>query len=130
MKVRIKSGGDKDKKPTPAEIEAANKLARDISVRKNLLMGENIHVGDQIPKFYDARSGKELLPGDVQPPVGRLTNKVPLYVESLEWDSKANLPYYVDEKTGDLQYVQKDLFHAPRFSPNKNQSILNSVAKK
>lgn len=128
MAVKLKIGsGEEPKKPTkvkvnktgttptPAEIEAANKIARDISVRRGLMQGENLNVGNQIPKFYDERTGKELLPGDAQPPVGTLSNKVPLYVKSLEWDSKSNLPYYIDEKTGDTQYVAKDLFYSPRF---------------
>jgi hypothetical protein len=133
MKVRLTGiGGERGKAkpkskstaPTQAELAAATKMAKDFSVRRNLLMGENVHTGGQTPKFYDARTGKELLPGDVQSPGGRLLNKVPLYVQSLEWDDKANLPYYIDEKTGDIQYVQKDLFHSPRFSPNRGKSIL------
>ncbi len=142
MQIKIKGdpvdGGKKPTKvrvkaptPTPAELEAANKMARDISVRRGLIMGENVHTGGQIPKFIEATTGKELLPGDIDPAVGRLSNKVPLYVKSLEWDSKAGLPFYVDEKTGDMQYVAKDLFHSPRFSPNRGKtSLLQSVAKR
>lgn len=140
MKVRIKSGGgDPIKKtkvkvkngPTPAELEAANKIARDISLRRGLIQGENLNVGNQIPKFIDAASGKELLPGATTPETGRVATKVPLYVKELEWDSRAGLPFYTDEKTGDLQYVAKDLFHSPRFSPNRGKpSLLQTIAKR
>ena len=140
MRIKIKGdpgdGGKKSTKvrtktpiPTPAELEAANKMARDISVRRGLMMGENVHTGGQIPKFIEASTGKELLPGDVDPAIGRLSNKVPLYVKSLEWDSKAGLPFYTDEKTGDIQYVAKDLFHSPRFSSNKGKSLLDIVKR-
>lgn len=139
MRIKVTGGGDPIKKtkiksksgPTPAELEAANKLARDISVRRGLIQGENLNVGNQIPKFIDAASGKELLPGAATPETGRLASKVPLYVKSLEWDSKAGLPFYTDEKTGDLQYVAKDLFYSPRFrKATPADSILNSVVKR
>jgi hypothetical protein len=121
-KVRVKT-------PSPTEIQAANQLAKDIAARRGLLNAENMHVGNQVPKFYDDKTGKELLAGDVRPPVGVLSNKVPLYVKSLQWDDQSNLPYYIDDKTGDMQYVAKDLFYSPRFRSN-NQSLLSSVAKR
>ena len=141
MQIRLKSDpGDGGKKvkvkvksptPTPAELEAANKLARDISVRRGLMQGENLNVGGQIPKFYDANSGKELLAGAVTPETGRLATKVPLYVKELEWDAKAGLPYYIDEKTGDTQFVNKDLFYSPRFrKATPATSILKTIASR
>lgn len=134
MKIRLSSGGDDKNKPasktpTPAEIEAATIFARDMARRRGLMSGENTHTGGQVPPFIDAATGKQLLPGAIDPAVGRLSNKVPLYVKSLEWDSKAGLPFYIDEKTGDMQYVAKDLFHSPRFSPNKGKSLLD-IAKR
>lgn len=138
MKVRLLSGGEdpkkpvkvKTSKPSAAEIEAANVLARDIAMRKGLISGENTHVGDQIPKFYDSRTGKELVAGDAPPPVGRLSNKVPLYVKSLEWDESAQLPYYIDQQSGDMQYVNKDLFHSPRFQSTRGATPITSLVKR
>jgi hypothetical protein len=136
MKVRITGGGEGEKKsskpapPSRAEVEAANKFAKEFAIRRNLISGENTHTGGQVPKFVDARTGMDVT-GNIPPPVGRLTDKVPLYVKSLEWDDKANLPYYVDEKSGDTQYVAKDLFYSPRFNPNRGKSILSqSIAKR
>lgn len=145
MAVKLKmGGGDEPKKatkvrvtkleegkPTPEALEAANRLAKDIAIRRGLISGENTHTGGQIPKFIDQRTGKELTAADAMPPIGRFTNKVPLYVKSLEWDASSNLPYYIDEKTGDMQYVQKDLFYSPRFRmASATQPITNSIVKK
>src|SRR5574341_506991 len=137
MKVRLNGGDDpkkpikiKTNKPTAAELEAANILAKDIAVRKGLISGESTHVGGEIPKFYDARTGKELVAVIIPPPVGKLSNKVPLYVKSLEWDADANLPYYIDEQTGDMQYVNKDLFHSPRFQSTRGTTPITSLVKR
>ncbi len=118
VKLRITGGGEGKKKPaksttpTPAELEAANKFAKNFALRRGLVSGENTNVGNQVPQFIDAKTG---LPAVAAPPIGKFTNKVPAYVTSLEWDHDSNLPYYIDEKTGDTQYVDKDLFYSPRF---------------
>lgn len=137
MKVRSVGGDEKRKTvkvksaaPSPAQLEEANKFAREFAARRNLITGEDTHVGGQIPKFIDARSGTDVT-GVMPPPVGRLTDKVPLYVKELQWDSKSNLPFYIDEKTGDTQYVAQELFHSPRFNPNRGKtSLLQAVAKR
>lgn len=110
---------DPKKKPTPAQLAAANAEAKRLAVSKGLMIGESAHVGDRIPNYIDARTGREITEADIEPPVGVLSNKVPMYVQSLEWDDKANLPYYIDEKTGDAQYVIKELFFSPRFKKAK-----------
>lgn len=135
--AKIKVGGDPKKsakvtKPTPAELEAANKFAKSIALRRGLISGENTHTGGQVPRFYDSRTGKDIT-GQPDPTLtmGRISDKVPLYVNSLEWDEQAQLPYYVDEKTGDTQYVNKDLFYSPRFRktapPLQNNPLGNIV---
>lgn len=117
-------------KPTSAEVEAATRFAKEMAIKRGLISGENTHTGGLIPKFVD-EAGRELMPGDVSPEVGRLDSKVPSYVKELEWDAKANLPYYMDEKTGDLKYVAKDLFHLPRFRKAVPlSSMTNSIAKR
>lgn len=133
MKVRVKTGGDpKDKKaPTAAELAEANRIAKEFAIRRNLISGENTHVGNQIPKYIDAATGKELVAGSIQPQAGSTNYNVPSYVKSLEWDDRANLPYYIDEKTGDLTYVAKDLFYSPRFRrPTPITSLLNGMARR
>lgn len=138
MKVRSIGGGEKKAPvkvksvaPSPADLEAANQLAKRIAIQNGLITGENAHTGGQIPKFYDSRSGRELTSADTTPPVGKFSDKVPLYVKELQWDDKAALPFYIDQNTGDAQYVAKELFHSPRFNPNRGKpSMLQMIAKR
>ena len=118
----------KTKAPTPEELAAANAMAKDLAIRRGLISGENTHTGGQIPKFYDARTGADIT-GKPDPLVtmGRVETRVPTYVSSLEWDDQANLPYYIDEKTGDMKYVAKDLFYLPRFRKNLAQNPLGNL---
>ena len=102
-------------KPSSTELEAANRFAKDFAVRRGLLSGEETHTGGKIPQFVEGRTGQVIPTGQPEPPLGTLSNKVPAYVTSLEWDDKSNLPYYIDEKTGDTKYVAQELFHSPRF---------------
>lgn len=137
MAVKIKTGGeDKPKstkvkvsKPTPAELEAATKLAKDIAVRKGLVSGLDTHIGGQIPKFIDDKTGKELVAGAPAPQLGKMSMNVPAYVKELSWDNTSGQPYYVDEQTGYMQYVPKDLFYSSRFNPNRGVAA-NALAKR
>lgn len=137
MAVKIKTGGeDKPKptkvkvaKPSPKELEAANNLAKDIAVRRGLVSGLDTHTGGQIPKFIDDRTGKELVAGAPSPQLGSLSANVPAYVKELSWDKTTNQPYYVDEQTGYIKYVPKDLFYSTRFNPNKGIAA-NALAKR
>ena len=138
MAVKIKvggGGGDKKTKvkvstakASSADLEAANKFAKNFALRKGLISGENTHVGGVIPKFIEGRTGMELPAGGIAP-AGLLSNKVPPEVKSLEWDAKANLPYYIDPQTGDSKYVAKELFYLPRFRRSNATPVLNSIAK-
>ena len=143
MAIKIKIGRDDPEKKTkvkvsvpkvsPAELEAANKFAKEIALRKGLLSGENTHTGGVIPPFVDARSGRTLAPGESISPVGMLSNKVPAEIKSLEWDDKTNLPYYIDPKSGDSKYVAKELFYLPRFRRSNSvapMSITESIVKR
>lgn len=121
MATKLKiGGGDTGKKTTkvkvstkatPADVEAANRFAKDFALRKGLISGENTHTGGVVPEFVNA-SG---LPTQAVAPVGMLSNKVPAEIKSLEWDAKANLPYYIDPASGDTKYVNKEMFYLPRF---------------
>jgi len=137
MLIKVNPGGGGEKKPkvkvkkaSPSadELAAATELAQDLVARHGGFNSENIHTGGKIPKFYD-NAGREVT-GAPPPEVGTLPTKVPKYVKSLEWDDQKNLPYYVDEKTGYMQYVPKDLFYSPRFNPNRGQTNITLLAKK
>jgi len=105
MAIKIKvGGGDSKKKATKvkvttkassADVESANKFAKEFALRKGLISGENTHTGGIVPQFVNP-SG---LPAQTVAPVGMLSNKVPAEITSLEWDAKANLPYYIDPVT-------------------------------
>jgi hypothetical protein len=139
MKVRISGGGEDDPKPksktkvkvkpTQAEIDAANAFAKDLGKRKGLFNAENLHVGGQIPKFVD-EAGRELPPA-TQPVTPKLPTSIPNYVKALEWDKEKNLPYYIDQQTGYMQYVPKEFFYTARFNPNRGKiSMVDVIAKK
>ena len=139
-KIKIIGGGDEpakttkikvSKKPaaTSAEVEAANQFAKSFALRRGLVSGENTHTGGQVPKFIDQRTGADVS-GVVAPPIGKMSNRVPAYVTSLEWDKDANLPYYIDDKTGDTQYVDKELFYSPRFRRAVPSQPTNSIVKR
>jgi hypothetical protein len=122
IKLRVSAGEPEKKtkvrvsstKASAAEVEAANKFAKDFALRRGLISGENTHTGGVVPPFVDA-AGKPYVAPPVVAPVGMLSNKVPEYVKKLEWDKEAGLPYYIDDKTGDSKYVNKELFYLPRF---------------
>jgi len=83
-------------KPAASELEAANRFAKNFATRRGLLSGENTHTGGAIPQFVEGRTGQVIPTGQPEPPICNLSNKVPAYVTSLEWDDKSNLPYYID----------------------------------
>jgi hypothetical protein len=128
-KTKVRVSGAKPATPSASELEAANRFAKDFALRKGLISGENTHVGGVIPKFVDPL-GK---PAQPVAPVGMLSNRVPAEIKSLEWDAKANLPYYIDPQSGDSKYVAKELFYLPRF--RRSNALLenplgNPIAKR
>lgn len=137
IKIRV-GGGDTGKKATkvkvstktsPADVEAANNFAKNFAMRKGLISGENTHTGGIVPQFVDP-SG---VPAQPVAPVGLLSNKVPAEIKSLEWDAKANLPYYIDPRSGDSKYVAKELFYLPRFRRSNalmENPLGNSIVKR
>lgn len=122
MKIRSGGGGDdKKKSPTPEQIAAANAFAKNFGRRHHLSGAEYMHVGNEIPKFLD-EYGKETVSQPTRLPPNTIIdiNKVPISVKSLEWDSKENTPYYLDNN-GYIQYVHPTFFHANRFQPNRGK---------
>lgn len=114
--------GEDPKKPTREQVRSANQFAKAFALRKRLISGEDTHTGGQVPKFYDIRGNQ--LPARQLPP-GTITNisLVPYYVKELDWDESTNTPYYIDEKTGNLQYVHPDIFRSTRFNPGSGMSL-------
>lgn len=137
IKIRV-GGGDTGKKATkvkvstktsPADVEAANNFAKNFAMRKGLISGENTHTGGIVPQFVDPLG----MPAQPVAPVGLLSNKVPAEIKSLEWDAKANLPYYIDPRSGDSKYVAKELFYLPRFRRSNalmENPLVNSIVKR
>ena len=124
MKLIVKKtlGDDDPKKKALAE---ANAKVKEFAVRRGLIIGNDAHV-DSIPKYIDAKTGKDITGVTTNLPQSQITPYVPPYVKSLEWDAKANMPYFIDEKTGDQRYVPKDYFYLPRFNPNRGQNALTT----
>lgn len=143
MAIKLKiGGGDTGKKTTkvkvstkatPADVEAANRFAKDFALRKGLISGENTHTGGVVPPFVDPAGKPVVGPAQVVAPAGMLSNKVPSEIKSLEWDTKAGLPYYIDPQSGDTKYVNKELFYLPRFrrsNPLTENPLGNSIVKR
>ena len=128
-KTKVRVSGAKPATSSASELEAANRFAKDFALRRGLISGENTHTGGVVPPFVNP-SG---LPAQAVAPVGMLSNKVPAEIKSLEWDAKANLPYYIDPQSGDSKYVAKELFYLPRF--RRSNALLenplgNPIAKR
>lgn len=112
-----------DPKPTPEQLAAANAEAKRFALNRHLIFGEDAHVGNRLPKYVDEK-GNIVTSDYTNVPKSQILNTPPSYVKQLEWDDKANLPYFIDEKSGDLQYVNKDWFYTDRFNPKRGQYSL------
>jgi hypothetical protein len=121
MKLVVKRKGDE---PTPQEIEAQNKRAREFAVRKGLIIGNDAHVGKEGAKYIDASTGKELVGGNSSLPYGTITDirQIPLDVtdKDISYDEK-NMPYYVDKTSGDFKYIHPDIARSSRFNPSRGK---------
>jgi hypothetical protein len=139
IKLRVAAGEPEKKtkvrvsasKASPADVEAANNFAKNFALRRGLVSGENTHTGGVVPAFVDP-SGKPVPLPQTVAPVGMLSNKVPAYVKQLEWDEESKLPYYIDSASGDMKYVNKELFYSPRFrrSNSGENPLGNSIVKR
>lgn len=118
--------------PTQAELEAANKFAKEFATRKGLTIAQDAHVGNIIPKFIDQTTGKEFVGGQGKLPPRTIMNinQIPTYVKDLQWDDKSNIPYYIDKQTSDIQYVHPDIFFSSRFNPYRGKSKEDLIVKK
>lgn len=121
-KLKIK-GDPPTTTPTPLEIQAANNFAKMFAIRRHLVSGQNTYVGNQLPQFVD-ESGKPYVARMGNIPQSMVQSIPPPYVKELQWDDHANLPYYIDEKSGDKQFVKKDWFFSDRFNPKRGKTNL------
>jgi hypothetical protein len=114
-------GGKMQTGGRPRTIEAANAYAKDFALRRNLVSGENTYVGNQLPVYRDVYGN--ILPDNPTPVSPVLASSyVPAGIDSLEWSTDTNLPYYSDPQTGDMKFVQESLFYSPRFNKNRGLS--------
>ena len=123
--AKIRISEDPVDKPSPKQIQAANQFAKAFAIRKGLGIGEEAHVGNQLPPFVDAATGQNIT-NVPQPsfPHGTIMDirQVPSYVKDLQFDTKSNLPYYVNQESGDIQYVHPDIARSTRFNPNRGKT--------
>lgn len=120
---------NEDPKPTAKQLQDANMFAKQFAMNRHLFNAQEMHVGDTLPKFVDSLTGKEVSKDYTPIPSQRILNIVPDYVKELQWDAKNNLPYFIDDHTGDIQYVKKDWFYTDRFNPNRGKNI-EDITKK
>src|SRR5882672_8360499 len=100
MKIKIKvNPGDKNpakKAATQADVNAANAMAKRLAMKKGLLSGEETYavkkVGDELPRFIDAATGKDTDPTGL-PPTKR-ASKIPSYVKPEDIKSEQGVSWY------------------------------------
>lgn len=122
----------KGKKPTPFALAKANAFAKDFTARKGLLIAEDAHVGNRIPKFVN-QAGQEMAPSKgPQFPAGTFTNinQIPTYVTGNDIQYDLGTPYYKDATSSDIQFIHPDLARAPRFNPNRGQTADQVVMRR
>ncbi len=120
-KIRV---GDDPKKPTPAQLAAANEFARNFTARQGLAIANMAHVGNQVPQFRDV-AGNNVTGAQQQLPPNLITDirQIPSYVTP---DNiilgKDGLHYYEDQQTGDMRPIHPDILRSPRFNPNRGKT--------
>lgn len=116
-------------KPTQQQIIDANMFAKNFASTHGLMMAEDMHVGNMIPRFIDQKTGKDYVPSQ-SVPQSKIKSFVPPEINSLEWDDSAKLPYYDDPQSGEKAYVPQNYFFLPRFNPNRGKPAQDLIAKK
>lgn len=130
-KVRIAFTGDDPKKPSPYEIMAANRFAKDFARRKGLVIAQDAHVGNAVPKFIDATTGKEATVNAKLPP-NTVTDirQLPSYVKADNLvKGQDGLSYFENQVTGDMTPIHPDIVRSKRLNPNRGKTNLLSYAK-
>ena len=130
-KLRIKKTGEPTPKPTLQELAQANQFAKDFATRKGLVIGQDAHVGNALPKFIDAATGQPVVQGQTKLPPNTIMDirNVPSYVKELQMGDD-NIPYFKDQSTGDIQFVHPDIARSSRFNPNRGKAVDMLIAKR
>lgn len=118
---------DDPKKPTKQELAKANDFAKQFAMRKKLITGEDTNVGNSIPPFIDSSTGLDITgqPSQSTLPYNTITDirKIPYYVTADDIKYDDNVPYYIDQQSGDQQPIHPDIARSSRFNPNRGQTI-------
>lgn len=129
-RLRIKTTGDP--KPSPEELAKANAVLKDIATRRGIVNAASLTVGNKLPRYIDSATGKDItnVPA-AKYPQGTIMDirQVPLSVTELQFDNKANLPYFLDDN-GYIKYVHPDIAASSRFNPNRGKYKEDLIAKK
>lgn len=104
---------------TQAEIELANKQAREFAKSHGYEDWQNTYVGrkigDPVPKYIDEATGKEFIPMPSKQKLMKLPNDIKLS----DIKSEAGLYWYEDPQTGDVIDVDPSVVNDPRFRKDK-----------
>ncbi len=124
MPTKIKVKGDDPKKPTAAQLEAANKFAQQFTAKQGLGIASMAHVGNQIPAFVNS-AGQDITGVPAKLPSNLVSDirQIPSYVTP---DNiilgKDGLHYFEDQSTGDMKPIHPDILRSPRFNPNRGKT--------
>jgi hypothetical protein len=122
------------------ELALASQHAKNQAEKKSLMNPEEANVGNKFPtmsfngKDYGPVNGdfqtREPIPAKQGPgPRTIPASAIPHYVKDLQWDKETNLAYYVDEKTGDTQYVEQGALNASRFRKSTPQQAKDVASR-
>lgn len=123
--------GDEEVVPNPkkklsqVELAKQNALARSFAMRKIPMIGESAHVGEYGAPFIDAQTGMDItgMPDRTQMPANLITDPrmIPSYItdKDIMMNNETNVPYYIDQETGDMQPIHPDILSLRRFNPNR-----------
>lgn len=134
----VLGGGDpedpKKKKvfKTQAEIDAANAEAQRMAKAQNYQDWKSAYVarkiGDPVPKYIDAATGKEFVPSPSRPKRMSVPNDIKLS----DIKSEGGAYWYEDPHTGDVIEVDPSVVSHPRFKTDKKkaeQDVADRTAK-
>ncbi len=130
-KIKIAFTGDDPKKPSPLELMAQNRFAKDFAARKGLVIAQDAHVGANGAPFVDP-SGKPVVTQPTKLPYNTVTDirNLPSYVNADNViQGKDGLSYFENQVTGDMTPIHPDILRTKRFNPNRGKTNLLSYAK-
>lgn len=114
--------GDPKNTPTPQQLEAANKLAREFAARRGQINPEDTHVGNTLPEVtFD---GKPIQYGAPLPINYRTRNykPIPSYATEVQYDQRTNTAWYTN-RDGDLVEMDPRDMNLPQFTKNNKKTL-------